>query len=117
VPILHIQHVLVRKVGLFSRETHRQTSFNFTIVKYNISPNRASPFAGEGAITSIAPATPISSQVLDLLTEREPAGSQFSAHTAFIWRDPGITLVDAHLKLDQQGMDALRKTKAPVVPT
>jgi hypothetical protein len=26
-------------------------------------------------------------------------------------------LVDAHLKLDQQVMDALRKTKAPVVPT
>jgi oxalate decarboxylase len=26
-------------------------------------------------------------------------------------------LVDAHLKLDQQLMGALRKTKAPVVPT
>jgi oxalate decarboxylase len=26
-------------------------------------------------------------------------------------------LVDAHLKLDQQVMGALRKTKAPVVPT
>jgi oxalate decarboxylase len=26
-------------------------------------------------------------------------------------------LVDPHLKLDQQVMDALRKTKAPVVPT
>jgi oxalate decarboxylase len=26
-------------------------------------------------------------------------------------------LIDAHLKLDQQVMDALRKTKAPVVPT
>jgi oxalate decarboxylase len=26
-------------------------------------------------------------------------------------------LVDAHLKLDQQVMDALRKNKAPVVPT
>jgi hypothetical protein len=26
-------------------------------------------------------------------------------------------LVDAHLKLDQEVMDALRKTKAPVVPT
>ena len=26
-------------------------------------------------------------------------------------------LVDAHLKLDHEVMDALRKTKAPVVPT
>jgi hypothetical protein len=26
-------------------------------------------------------------------------------------------LVDAHLKLDQQVMDARRKTKVPVVPT
>jgi oxalate decarboxylase len=26
-------------------------------------------------------------------------------------------LVDAHLKLDQEVMDARRKTKAPVVPT
>jgi oxalate decarboxylase len=26
-------------------------------------------------------------------------------------------LVDAHLKLDQEVMDALRETKAPVVPT